>query len=249
MEPDVSMRSVRQALVLAAGNGDRFARPTRASKLTALVGGTPLLARTLASARQAGIVDAHLVLGYDARRVKRLATSRCPPGMRLHFHHNPEWPRENGLSVLVGRGRLAPGAFAVLMGDHIFEPDVLRRLLTATRQPGETLLGVDRCTTDPAIVDEATKVRTAEGRVIAIGKQVRPFDGLDTGLFVCDPSVFAALDESCAGGDTTLSGGIALLANRGAVRAVDVGDARWCDIDTIDDLALAETVMACQPVP
>jgi choline kinase len=243
------MRSVQQALVLAAGNGDRFARPTRASKLTALVGGTPLLARTLASARQAGIVDAHLVLGYDAKRVKALATSCQPPGMRLHFHHNPEWHRENGLSVLIGRRRLAPGAFAVLMGDHIFEPDVLRRLLNAPRQPGETLLGVDRCTTDPAIVDEATKVRMANGRVTAIGKQVRPYDGLDTGLFVCDPSIFEALDEACAAGDTTLSGGIALLASRGAVRGVDVGGARWCDIDTVDDLTMAEAMMTCQPVP
>jgi choline kinase len=233
----------KQAIILAAGNGDRFATRSTASKLTAIVGGTPILLRTLASAREAGILDAHVVVGYDAARIRALALSGKPSGMTLHFHRNPDWHRENGVSVLVPRGRIAPGPFALLMGDHIFQPDMLRRLMAAPRQPGETLVGVDRSTTEPAIVDEATKVRLDDGRVTAIGKHVRPFDGLDTGLFVCDSLLFEALGESCAQGDTTLSGGIARLAHRGLVRAVDVGDARWCDIDTVDDLTMAEALV------
>lgn len=238
---------VQQAILLAAGNGDRFSRNPTASKLTALVGGTPLLVRTLTSAREAGIIDAHVVLGFDAGRVQALAESATPRGMTLRFHLNPEWHRENGISLLVARDRLADGPFAVIMGDHIFEPDVLRRLTGSPRQDGETLLGVDRRTTEPAIVDEATKVRLRDGRVTAIGKHVLPFDGLDTGLFVCDPLIFSALDESCAAGDTTLSGGIARLARRGLVRGVDIGDARWYDIDTVDDLTMAEALV--MPVP
>lgn len=241
------MSLVHQAIILAAGNGDRFSKNPTASKLTTLVGGTPLLVRTLASAHQAGIVDAHLVLGYDAKRVRALALSRRPRDMTLHFHVNPDWHRENGVSVLVPRGRIGSGPFALLMGDHIFQPGMLRRLLTRERERGETLLGVDRCTDDPAVVSEATKVRLSDGRVTAISKTVRPYDGLDTGLFVCDPAIFAALDESCASGDTTLSGGIARLASRGLVRGEDVGDAHWCDVDTIDDLTVAEALVTSGP--
>jgi 1L-myo-inositol 1-phosphate cytidylyltransferase len=240
---------VHQAVILAAGNGDRFSRDPTASKLTALVGGIPLLVRTLTSAREAGITDAHVVLGFDAGRVQSLAESSAPRGMTLRFHLNPEWHRENGTSLLAARDRLAGGPFAVLMGDHIFEPEALRRLSGAPRQPGETLLGVDRRTIEPAIVDEATKVRLRSGRVTAIGKHVRPFDGLDTGLFVCDPLIFGALDDACAAGDTTLSGGIARLARRGLVRGVDVGEARWYDIDTVDDLTMAEALVMPVPAP
>ncbi|HEY7498595.1 MAG TPA: NTP transferase domain-containing protein [Vicinamibacterales bacterium] len=235
---------LQQAIILAAGNGDRFSTLSTASKLTALVGGTPLLVRTLTSAREAGILDAHVVVGYDSARVRALALSGRPDGMTLRFHVNRDWHKENGISVLTARERIAPGPFALLMGDHIFEPELLRRLIAAPRASGETLIGVDRSTAEPAIVEEATKVRVRDGRVTAIGKHVRPFDGLDTGLFVCDPSIFDALDESCAAGDTTLSGGIARLASRGLVRGVDVGDAHWWDIDTLDDLTKAEALVS-----
>jgi choline kinase len=237
------MSLVRQAIVLAAGNGDRFAHNPSTSKLTALVGGTPLLLRTLSSARESGITEAHVVVGYDAAHVRDVAIAGRPRGMRLHFHLNTAWHRENGISALAARGHMSDGPFAVLMGDHIFDPGVLRRLLAVSRAPGETLLGVDCHTTDPSIVGEATKVRLRDGRVTAIGKRLEPFDGLDTGLFVCDPLLFRALDEACEAGDTTLSGGIARLARRGLVRGVDVGDARWCDIDTIDDLTIAEDLV------
>ena len=92
-------------------------------------------------------------------------------------------------------------------------------------------------------VDEATKVRLHGSRIIAIGKALTEYDALDTGLFVCAPSLFGALESARAEGDTTLSGGIRILAARGLMRAVDVGDATWCDIDTIDDLHAAESLL------
>ena len=49
-------------------------------------------------------------------------------------------------------------------------------------------------------------------RITAIGKDLGAYDALDTGLFVCSPTLFDALDARDAGGDTTLSGGIRQLA-------------------------------------
>jgi 1L-myo-inositol 1-phosphate cytidylyltransferase len=238
---------VFHAIVLAAGNGDRFRGRSRHSKLTTPIGGTPLLIRTLSSARQAGICDAHLVLGYDADYVRALATAQAPAGLRLHFYLNQNWHQENGLSVLQARAGLEDRTFALMMGDHIFEPRALELLARAPRRAGEVLLGVDRRTTQPEIVEEATKVRIENGRVLAIGKKVEPFDALDTGLFVCDSALFGALSESCAGGDTTLSAGIARLAARGMVRGIDIGAARWCDVDTLDDLSMAEELTQFAP--
>jgi choline kinase len=78
---------------------------------------------------------------------------------------------------------------------------------------------------------------------MAIGKTLMEYDALDTGLFVCAPSLFDALAAARAQGDTTLSGGIRILATRGLMRSFDIGDATWYDVDTIDDLHSAESLL------
>jgi choline kinase len=127
------------------------------------------------------------------------------------------------------------------MGDHLFDASVLSRLLRTPAQPGESLLAVDSSLADPDLAAEATKVRLSGNRITAIGKELGRYDALDTGLFVCDPSLFPALDSAVAEADTTLSAGIRRLAQRGAMRAVDVAGAAWFDIDTVADLETAES--------
>jgi 1L-myo-inositol 1-phosphate cytidylyltransferase len=109
---------------------------------------------------------------------------------------------------------------------------------------GQSVLAVDSRPTTPEIAAEATKVRLHGTRIIAIGKALTTYDALDTGVFVCAPSLFGALETSRADGDTTLSGGIRILAARGLMRAFDIGDARWYDIDTVEDLRTAESLLA-----
>ena len=67
--PDVH---VRTALVLAAGNGDRFYNVRRQSKLLEPIFGQPLILRTLVSAHDAGITRAEVVLGYEADSLRRV---------------------------------------------------------------------------------------------------------------------------------------------------------------------------------
>jgi choline kinase len=129
------------------------------------------------------------------------------------------------------------------MGDHLFEPRVLDRLRRVRLRANESILAIDTRPADPAVAAEATKVRLDGDRITAIGKDLDRYDALDTGLFVCAPALFAALDEACAAGDTTLSGGIRRLAARGLMRAGDIGDAAWYDIDTVADLESAEALL------
>jgi choline kinase len=225
---------------LAAGNGDRFQNGSRQSKLLQPVLGQPLILRTLATAAQAGITTFTVALGYQADVLRSVIVRGAPRGSTIRFTHNPDWHLENGVSVLTVRGHFANRRFALLMGDHLFEAAALAALLREPAAPDESLLAVDSRPAAPAIVAEATKVRLAGDRIVAIGKDITAHDALDTGLFVCAPALFPALDASCAAGDTTLSGGIRRLAAAGLMRAVDIGSASWYDIDTVDDLAGAE---------
>lgn len=232
--------AVRKALVLAAGNGDRFRNPTRESKLLQPVLGRPLVLRTIETARDAGIGAFEVVLGYQADRVRAVIERDAPSDVVVDFTFNPHWHLENGVSALAARDRFV-SSFALMMGDHLFEARALKRLLTAPIGADESILAVDSRPATPALAAEATKVRLRGSRIVAIGKDLLHYDALDTGLFVCTPALFAALDAARAGGDTTLSGGIRVLAARGQMRSLDIGDATWYDIDTVDDLRSAES--------
>jgi 1L-myo-inositol 1-phosphate cytidylyltransferase len=235
---------VRDALVLAAGNGDRFHNGSRQSKLLQPILGQPIILRTLESARDAGITAIEVVVGYQADSVRAVIEDSAPPGISVHFSHNPEWHLENGVSVLAARERLGDRRFALLMGDHLFEPPVLTRLLEAPASVDDSLLAVDSRPVTGDAAAEATKVRMTGERIVAIGKDLTEYNAIDTGLFVCSPGLFGALDRARAGGDTTLSGGIRQLAERGCMRGVDIGNAAWYDIDTMADLVAAEGLLA-----
>ena len=233
---------VHTALVLAAGNGDRFRNPTGASQLLQPVLGRPLIIRTIETARDAGITAFEIVVGYQADRLRALIEREAPADITVHFSHNQDWHLENGVSALAARNRLR-SRFALLMGDHLFEARVLRLLLRVRLARGESLLAVDSRAAAPAMAAEATKVRLRRSRIVAIGKALTDYDALDTGLFVCAPSLFCALESARADGDSTLSAGIRILATRGLMRAFDIGDATWCDIDTVEDLRSAESLL------
>jgi len=234
---------VRRAIILAAGNGDRFHSPAHDSKLLQPLLGRPILLRTLAAARDAGVEHATVVLGYQADRVRALAERAASRRFAVSFVVNPQWHLENGVSALAARDAIAYERFALLMGDHVFEPEVLARMLRQPMAGDESLLAIDAREVPPAIADEATKVRRVGTRIVAIGKDLREYDALDTGVFVCAPSLFPALEAAQAAGDTTLSGGIRELAKRGLMHGLEIGDARWCDIDTVSDLAAAESAL------
>ena len=243
----VSSVPVRDAVVLAAGNGDRFKNSTRQSKLLESVLGRPLILRTLSTAAEAGITSFHIVVGYQAETLRAVVEAGAPSGTTVHVTYNPDWHLENGVSVLSVRERLHDRRFALLMGDHLFEAAVLSRMLRMPARADESILAIDTRAVAPDVAAEATKVRVTGDRITAIGKHLLTYDALDTGLFVCAPALFAALDIARQAGDTTLSGGIRELAARGLMRGADVGAANWCDIDTLADLAVAEDLLASQP--
>jgi choline kinase len=113
----------------------------------------------------------------------------------------------------------------------------------------DSVLAVDSLPADPSVAGEATKVRMKAGRITAIGKDVNPWDALDTGMFVFAPALFDALEEARAVGETTLSAGVRRLAARDRMVAVDVAGAAWCDIDTLGDLNAAETLLRAETEP
>ncbi|MDX8392373.1 MAG: NTP transferase domain-containing protein [Mariprofundaceae bacterium] len=221
-----------KALIIAAGRGSRLQQKEAVKPLVPL-SGIPLIERVILAAREAGVDDFTVVTGYCADAVVVFLDSLSARlGLPITTVHNEQWDsRENGMSVLAARNQF-DSPFLLTMTDHIFDPAMLSPLLQTSLTKGEIALAVDGDTANPfADMADVTRVRTETGRVTAIGKGLDTFNGFDTGAFLAVPALFDAIVESMVDGDSSLSGGVRLLAGRGCVRAVDVSGHFWVDVD------------------
>jgi CDP-L-myo-inositol myo-inositolphosphotransferase len=242
--------SVRKCLVIAAGRGSRLASGGLPKPLFRLLG-LPLIERAIVTAKRAGLEEFTVVTGYDGARVRefldRLSLRR---GIPITHVVNEKWDGGNGLSVLAAREAIGDEPFALLMADHVVDLPLLSELLNEPLVSGGVCLAVDRNLSNPLVdLDDVTKVRTNDGQLEAIGKDLESYDSFDTGCFLCSTDLFSALDQARKReGDESLSAGIALLAEQRKVRVHDVGDALWIDVDDAGAVERAErTLLARLP--
>jgi 1L-myo-inositol 1-phosphate cytidylyltransferase len=237
---------VEECLVLAAGNGSRIASLSGGlPKPLVKVNGQPLLEHVMLGAHEAGIKRFVIVVGYGADTMRDWFVHHSLGGISVTVVENPEYHKDNGVSVLRGRGHLK-GPFLLLMADHIFEPDTARALLRQPLPEGNVILAVDSKLDRIFDLDDATKVRRAGDHIVEIGKQITAYDGFDTGMFVCSSALFDVLESAKKNGNCSLSDGMRVLGKSGRLRAFDIGDASWQDVDTPEALAYAESIFACQ---
>lgn len=233
----------RTGVILAAGFGSRLAaeNPDSIKPLTQ-VAGRPLMLRTLASLRRAGCDRVVVVVGYRGELIREQVSRAYDGPLELAFVTNERFDLANGVSVLAARPHV-PGEFVLTMADHVFGDEVMDVAATAAPPDGGATLLVDRKLAEVFDMDDATKVRTTDGLIREIGKQLSDFDAVDTGLFVCTHGLFDALQsELDARGDASLSDGMKRLADGGLASVTDVGPGRWQDVDTPEMLAQAERV-------
>ena len=226
-------------VILAAGEGRRI-NSTRPKPLVPLLGQS-LLERTLRTCASVGARQFVVVVGHEAEQVRvHLGPLGERLGVRIACVHAEDWSLGNGASTLAAASEIGNRRFFLLMADHLVDPEILRKLLLDVPGSGEVCLAVDYDRCQVFDLDDATKVRCHNGRVAAIEKDLYEWDATDTGVFLCTPALFAALESTDDGGQHSLSHGIAELASRGFVRSVDVTGCRWLDIDTPESLAEAE---------
>jgi choline kinase len=236
------MSAVSEAIILIAGQGSRLRGADKnCLKPFVPVLGRPLLSYTLETLSRADISTAHFVVGYESERVIAEAKRLVPPNITASFIMNRHWKKQNGISLLAAAGHVN-GPFLLTMGDHVFDDTIIDSLLD-NFEPDLVNIAIDRKLDSIVDLDDAMKVQTRGDNVIGIGKNLRSYDAIDTGLFVCPPEIFAYLEQAKSingGSDCSLANGVGLMAIDAKVRGIDIGAARWHDIDTPRVLECAE---------
>ncbi len=222
-----------KALIIAAGEGSRFSEITKEIPKPLLeVSGKPLIERVIANLKNAGITEIVIVVGYLQEKIRRRLGDGDRLGVKIEYVHNREWKKKNGISVLKTKETIAE-SFFLLMSDHLFDVEILKDMKKIKLAEEEIMLAVDHNLSSEWIdIDDVTKVLEEQNKIVDIGKDIGRYNKFDTGIFLCTPALFTALEKCMVNGDCSLSDGIKLLASRGKARTFDIGNKFWVDVDT-----------------
>jgi choline kinase len=240
------MTAISEAVILMAGEGSRL----RGSDNTFLkpfvpLLGRPLISYTLDTLIRVGIKTVDFVVGYESGRMIEQVKQFIPSDLSASFIENRDWQKRNGISLLAAAGHIST-PFLLTMSDHLFDGAVVDRLLDSS-EPGFLNIAVDRKLDSIFDLEDAMKVQTSRNRITDIGKNLRHYDAIDTGLFVCPVLIFDYLERAKSGSrqsDCSLADAVQLMADDKKVRAIDIGNAWWQDVDTPQMLKHAERQMS-----
>ena len=240
------MSAVSEAVILMAGEGSRLRGSDNTFlKPFVLVFGRPLMSYTLETLMCAEIKTVHFVVGYESERMIAQVKQVTPSGLNVSFIENRHWRKQNGISLLAVASHVG-APFVLTMSDHLFDDTILGHLLD-NFDPDVLNIAVDRKLDSIFDLHDAMKVQTRENRVTGIGKDLQQFNAIDTGLFVCPLEIFDYLERAKSDNsqnDCSLADAVRLMAGDDKVRAIDIGESWWQDVDTPEMLKHAEEAMA-----
>lgn len=249
MEQTHGARSIDRAIILAAGFGSRLIGMEDPPKALARVGGRPLLLQIVENLASVGVEECVIVVGHKgAQIVEALERHRVRAAIR--FVRNPRFDLPNGNSLLAARDYIE-GRTLLTMADHLCDPSIYKSVIEHPAGASEAVLAVDRRIDACFDLEDATKLVVKDGLITAIGKELREFNAIDTGVFCVVPELIHAL-ESLDGemGDegVSLSEGVSILADEGRFHAAEIdARARWIDVDTPAARRRAEELFTAAP--
>lgn len=230
-----------KALILAAGLGIRQKENGDSKPLIPLLG-VSLIERVILTAKKSGIKEFQIIIGYKGKRIQKYLGNGKKLDVNIDYIHNDEWRKGNGISVLKAKDFMRE-PFILLMADHLFDYKILNALQKQTIEDDGCILCVDKNHHKYLDVNDATKVFIEDGQIKDIDKQLNDYNGIDTGIFLCTPVIFDALEESIDSGNESLAAGIKVLANRHKMKVFDISDKYWLDVDDNSALKNAKSLL------
>lgn len=244
--------TTRTAVILVAGLGSRLA-PLTDDRPKALVdlGGESILQRAVRLLRSHGVSRVVLATGYRQDAIERVATGL---GVEVTLVPNPDYANtQNSVSLALCADAVRGEGFFKLDGDVVFDPRVLERLEAA---PAPLAVAVDG---RRQLDEEAMKVLVAGDRIQAFGKALPVASsagesiGIERLSAAAGAALFERLEEALAQGRTDAYYeeyyGQLVAEGRIVAQAVEVGDLAWTEVDDLNDLAVARSLVLREAAP
>lgn len=227
------IKPVKNAVILAAGKSSRFRdQGVLKPKVLMQVGGLGLLERAILTLHSTGIEHFRITVGaYKEQVMTEMKSLERLQGIDIEYVECDDYELGNGVSFAAGAAGFSE-AFLLTMSDHIFSPDTIRDFVKKTNEaPHLPALACDADLENIFDMDDATKVASRDGFIHNIGKEIKEFDLVDTGLFYFPKGYGSTIAEKAEQGAHSVSGIIQHFIDGDGVRAVVLDNAQWQDVD------------------
>ena len=158
-----------KAIIVAAGMGRRLSPHTDDRPKTLVdINGRSILQRQIDAYQAAGVNEIHIVRGYMKEKIN-------VPGAR--YFDNDEYRNNNILVSLFYAESAMPGGFLFSYSDIVFRPEVVRSVIETE---GDYALVIDRRWHEAYVgrqqhpVEEGEVARVVDGKVTLVGKKTVP---------------------------------------------------------------------------
>ncbi|MHC1949615.1 phosphocholine cytidylyltransferase family protein [Bradyrhizobium sp. UFLA06-06] len=244
-----------RAIVLAAGLGSRL-RPLTDLRPKPLVevNGMPILHNALRNLEAVGVGEVTVVVGYRKDAIQYACGSRFG-GVQINYVESTIFDRTgSAYSLWLAREALLSGDCLVLEGDVFFEQDALRRLIgpasdvAAVAPFDKSMEGSAVLLSDNGFITGFRMKQTAANIDTAGPQLFKTMNLLRFSGPTLKATIVPALDDVIGSGakqayTEELLG--YLVERRGLqLAAARCDDLRWCEIDTAEDLRLAERIFS-----
>ncbi|MFB9264816.1 phosphocholine cytidylyltransferase family protein [Bradyrhizobium erythrophlei] len=251
----------KNAVILAAGIGSRL-RPLTGLRPKPLVevNGTPILHNALRNLEAVGVEEVTIVVGYRKDAIQYACGSRFGR-LEINYVESTIFDRTgSAYSLWLARDALLSGDCYLLEGDVFFEEDALRYLMMAKATdaaavaPFNALMeGSAALLSDGGFISGFRMKQTAASLLEDGPRLFKTMNLLRFAAPTLRSTIVPALDDIIGSGATRayteelLS---YLVERRGLqLAAVRCDDLRWYEIDSTDDLRIAESMFANRTEP
>ncbi len=236
---------VQTVVILGAGNGSRISGwKGEVPKPLIPLCGMPMIERSIRSAKRAGFKNFVIVTGFRGDEIQAHLGSGTNFGVEIQYVSNPDWKKANGISLLKAEPFILEDDFALLMADHVVDPGTFEKLFNLTLRNDELVLMTDPRINQVFDLGDATKVKLSGQAIVDIGKTLKEYHAIDTGVFLCSTKIFKILHAlESEKGDASLSDAVREIAKSGKARSENIGSGWWQDVDTAKAYRHAEKML------
>ncbi len=225
-----------RAVIVAAGRGTRLYPYTRNTPkcLLEVEAGVSLLDFQIKLLREVKVEE--IIVATRPEYVDAIK-SRVGESVRIVEVRGEDYG--NLYSFYTAAKNLEEDSVLAVMSDHLFEPEILRRIVSADGD-APVILCLDR---EPEWreAEEGLRIREKMRVVLEAGKKLKEFSGVDTGLFLINAEglrlIRKVIEEK--GAKAVFADLVNYAAAQGKAAYVDVTGRLWMDIDVPEDLVKA----------
>lgn len=232
---------MKRAIVLADDRSSQRINGSGYIKALAKVAGLPLIIRNLRTLHAAGVEEAIVVTGYEARQVSR-AISRYHVGIPVTEVYNPNWELGSAHSVIAA-SKWVNGPCLLVPSDHLYPPSLVRRMLNFPASVDSIVLAVDRRMDEIFDENQCVKVHLSGERAVDVGMHLTSPDAISPGMIRISTHLVHTLGRLIPDADLSVMDCLRAMARQGRIRTLDVEKARWISISSPQARRYAELLL------